>query len=155
MKKSLLSVALAASALPIAPSASAITFPSLTTIYVGTGVHEDGPSESGATIFHCSNVSGVSTSVRFLVLNSTGAVAASTTQTLAHGATVTVSTDDIDFYANEIDLNANALDQGVVNIEALQSGVFCNAMSVNGNPTDPNGFTLPLVRVNPHPGTVE
>jgi len=155
MKKSLLFIALAALAFPIAPSAFAITFASLTTIYIGTGVHEDGDIGDGATVFHCSNVSGISTSVRFLVLNSTGAVAASSTQALAHGATVTVSTGAVDGYPNEIDIAAGTVTQGVVNIESLQSGVFCNAMTVDASPADPVGFTLPLVRVNPHPGTAE
>jgi hypothetical protein len=152
MKTYLAAVALAAA---LAQPASAITFASLTTIYVGTGVHDDGDG-GGATVFHCSNVSGVPTSVRFLVLEPTGAVAASSTQTLAHGATVTIATrEEVSTYTTAIDIDTGAVQQGVVNIESLQSGVFCSAMSVDASANDPAGFTLPLVRVNPHPGTVE
>ena len=51
--------------------ASAITFPSLTTIYVGSGVTDSSEVASVgiATAFSCSNVSGQSTTLRFLVLD--------------------------------------------------------------------------------------
>ena len=59
--------------------ASAVTFPSLTTIYVVAGVTDGGGAAGvgSATAFHCLNVSGVTTSVRFVVLNGNGAVVAS------------------------------------------------------------------------------
>ena len=44
--------------------------------------------------------------------------------------------------------------QGVLNIEATQSGIFCTAMIVDGADAG-EGITLPLVRINPHPGTLE
>ena len=47
--------------------AAATTFPSLTTIYVGAGVHDSGTADNTgtATAFHCSNVSGGSVQIRF------------------------------------------------------------------------------------------
>ena len=65
-------IALAALAQP----ASAITFPTLTTIYVGAGVKDDGGAgDAGiATSFLCSNVSGRTADIRFLVLNHSGSV---------------------------------------------------------------------------------
>ena len=47
------------------------------------------------------------------------------------------------------------MNEGVVNIESLQSGVFCNAKTIDAAADSRIGVTLPLVRVNPHPGTVE
>ena len=47
------------------------------------------------------------------------------------------------------------MSQGGINIESLQSGVFCNAMTIDAAAGTPIGVTLPLVRVNPHPGTVQ
>ena len=44
---------------------------------------------------------------------------------------------------------------GVVNVEATNSAVFCTAKVVDPDVEGANGHTLPLVRVNPHPGTVE
>ena len=54
---------------PAAPTqpAGAVTFPSLTTIYVGSGVRDDGGAANLglATTFICSNVSGVTTTSAF------------------------------------------------------------------------------------------
>jgi len=157
MKKSSFGIAFVASAFTIAPTASAATFPSLTTIYIGTGVRDNGGTVHAgtATTFHCSNVSGVSTSVRFLVLYHTGSVAVSFTRTVAHGATVAVSTHATLPYEEDTDLGTLAVSEGVINIESLQSGVFCNAKTIDASAAFPDGVVLPLVRVNPHPGTVE
>ena len=136
--------------------ASAITFPSLTTIYVGAGVTDSGGAAGvgTATAFHCINVSGVTTSVRFVVLSGGGSAVASFTRAIAHGATATASTHSTSAYAAN-DLNTGLVSQGGINIESLQSGVFCNAMTIDAASGVPTGVTLPLVRVNPHPGTVE
>ena len=68
MTKSLFAL-LATLAAGLAAPASAITFSSLTTIYIGSGVRDNGGvSHAGtATTFHCSNVSGASAQIRFLV----------------------------------------------------------------------------------------
>jgi hypothetical protein len=156
MKTHLAAVALAAA---LAQPAAAVTFPSLTTIYVGSGVFDDGGADNAgvATSIHCSNVSGVLVEVRVLILDQTGAVAGSLTQTLAHGATVTFSTHPTAIFADgTTDLATGAVAQGVVNVEATNSAVFCTAAVIDAQ-NFPPVFTMPLhlVRVNPHPGTVE
>ena len=148
----LLCAAAALSIVSLTSPASAVTFPSLTTIYVGTGVNDDAET---ATSFHCSNVSGVSTDVRFLVLSASGVVEGLATVTIAHGATHTASTRNTAAYIENTGLATGTIVQGLVNIESRQSGVFCSAMSIDIAATSPLGVTLPLVRVNPHPGTVE
>ena len=67
MKKNFVAAAFVAA---IAQPASAITFPTLTTIYVGSGVRDDGDAGNlgVATAFTCSNVSGSPATVRWLVL---------------------------------------------------------------------------------------
>jgi hypothetical protein len=157
MTKTLFALAAALTAVGLAAPASAITFSSLTTIYIGSGVRDDGGGDNAgtATTFHCSNVSGVTTSVRFLVLNSNGSVVVSSTLPLAHGATLTISTHLTNAYAENNSLDAGVVDEGVINIESLQSGVFCNAKTIDASASFPDGVVLPLVRVNPHPGTVE
>jgi len=146
-------VALAAA---IAQPVSAVTFPSLTTIYVGSGVRDSGGTEfTGiATVFNCSNVSGVAAQVRFLVLGLDGQIEASQTIDLAHGATRTAATHLEATFDSDFNLATGVVGQGVVNIESTQSAVFCNAMVTDADAAG-NGITLPLVRVNPHPGTVE
>jgi hypothetical protein len=149
MKTTLTAIALAAA---LAQPAEAVTFPSLTTIYVGTGVYE---LSDAVTAVHCSNVSGQTTQVRVLFLHTSGIVAGTTTLTVAHGASVTVSTSPVNGY-NALSLDTANIVVGVVNIESTQSAVFCAAHVVSQSATAPtSGNPLSLVRVNPHPGTVE
>ena len=156
MKSYLAALALAAA---LAQPASAITFPSLTTIYVGSGVIDSGSAlETGfATSFHCTNVSGVSAAIRFQVLLADGSLAGSVTASAAHGATVTASTHSTRVYSDVLHVISPGAQvfQGGVNIESTQSAVFCTAVALDATVNVPNGVELHLVRVNPHPGTVE
>ena len=126
MKTYFAAVALAAT---LAQPASAMTFPTLTTIYVGSGVRDEGGAVNAgiATGFNCSNVSGVAAQVRFLVLGLNGFIAADVTATIPHGATRFASTHLEATFSRDFDLATGAI-QGAVNIESTQSGVFCNAM---------------------------
>ena len=90
----LLAVAMAASSAVILPAmgagtpAPAITFPGLTTIYVGSGVYDNGGSafEGIATSVHCTNVSGQAATFRVAFLSNAGVVVKSTTPvTMLHG----------------------------------------------------------------------
>jgi hypothetical protein len=125
----------------------------------GSGVYDDGGTDNNgeATSIHCSNVSGVSVQVRVLVLSSEGAVEGALTRTLAHGATVTWSTHQTVVFSDaSTPFGTGEVGQGVVNVEATDSAVFCTAHIVDaaGDPPASIG-DLHLVRVNPHPGTVE
>jgi hypothetical protein len=154
MKKLVVVTALVAT---LGQPADAITFPSLTTIYVGTGLRDDGGGQFDgiATVIHCSNVSGVTASVRFLMLTSAGSVGFSHTTSLNHGATFIAGTHNTVAYVENQSLGGAASNNGVVNIESTQSGVFCMANTIDAASTSPTGVPLRLVRVNPHPGTVE
>jgi hypothetical protein len=157
MTKSLTALlAVLAAASLIAP-ASAITFPSLTTIYVGSGVRDNGGAENAgtATTFHCSNVSGVTAQVRLSVLSSGGVVLSDPTFTLLNGRTLTVSTHNTLTYAETGNMATSVVAEGAINIESTQSAVFCNAKTINAASASPVGVPIDLVRVNPHPGTVE
>jgi hypothetical protein len=153
MKTCLAAVVLAVA---LAQPASAITFSSLTTIYVGAGVTDSGdPEDLGiATSFHCANVSGNTTVLRFLVLSNNG-IEASAQDVVPHGETTTASTHATKAYLDNLPLNTGGVFQGVINIESTESAVFCNAVSIDAAAAAPTGVTLPLVRVNPHPGTAE
>ena len=153
MKNRLASIALAAA---LAQPAAATTFPTLTTIYVGPGVQDTtgaSPLTAGTAVM-CSNVSGATASVRFLFLNNTGGVAAQTTISMAHGASVNVATRNLTAIADTI-VATGQINGGVVNVESTESGVFCSAMILDSASDGPNGAALDLVRVNPLPGTVE
>ena len=142
----------------LAQPASATTFPSLTTIYVGAGVAEFEGGANGtqsATAFSCSNVSGQSATLRVLVLSRIGTVVGNSTMALPHGENRTVATSDASFLVEDQQLNTGNVVQGTVNIESTQSAVFCSALIVDPSRVSANGVALHLVRVNPHPGTVE
>jgi hypothetical protein len=152
------SVAAIALAAALAQPASAITFPSLTTIYVGTGVEDDGGGAGAgwATVFQCTNVSGQSADIRFLVLSSAGAALGSATLTVPHGGTRAAGTHDAFFFTENVLLHAGTANaNGGINIESTQSGVFCTANVTDGLGFPDFSYALRLVRVNPHPGTVE
>lgn len=157
MKRSGRVVACAIGAAIVASPASAITFASLTTIYVGTGLRDDGGglNDGVSTVFHCSNVSGAAASVRFLLLNSAGSFAFSHTTSLNHGATFIATTHSTLAYVENQSLGGAASNNGVINIESTQSGVFCMANTIDASAAAPAGVPLRLVRVNPHPGTAE
>ena len=156
MKHLTAAIALAAA---LAQPASAITFPSLTTIYIITGAKDSGTGNTigTATAMQCTNVSGVTTSIRFVALSTTGAVLnAVIVNDVVHGRTVEVSTHGTAAYASEeLLIPGTPLDSGAVNIEALQSAVFCTAAIIDAAAARPDGITPHIIRVNPHPGTVE
>jgi hypothetical protein len=147
---------LAATTIAAGAPAGAITFSKLTTIYIGNGIRDNGGAlnEGIATSFHCANVSGLTANVRFLVLAENGAPRASHTLTLVHGASTTVSTHATEAHA-ELSLVTGSVDPGILNIESTQSDVFCAAETINAADPIPIGVSRNLVRVNPHPGTVE
>jgi hypothetical protein len=141
----------------LAQPAAAITFPSLTTIYVASGVLNEGGGDfvGKATSIHCSNVSGVSVQVRALVLHSNGSVAGSLTASLPHGTTTTFSTKETFLFIDtDTNMQLTLVAQGVLNVEATNSAVFCTALVIDADTADTMS-PLHLVRVNPHPGTVE
>jgi hypothetical protein len=109
-----------------------------------------------ATTILCSNVSGVAVQVRVLIISPGGTITFTRTAGLSHAQTATFSTRATVLFVDEdFLLNTSSISQGVVNVEATNSAVFCTAVIVDAAASIPNGIPLHLVRVNPHPGTVE
>ena len=122
MKRYSLAVALAVFAI-LSGSAVAVTFPSLTTIYIGSGARDSaqGPNLGLATVIHCSNVSVLTASVRILLLHSNGSMAGvHTFNSVVHGSTVSLATHPVAAYYST-DLNVLEINSGVVNIEVRHS----------------------------------
>jgi hypothetical protein len=150
MKKLFVAAALAVT---LAQPAAAVTFPALTTIYVGAGVYDD--NVNIATSVSCSNVSGKAANMRWQFVAPLGGPVPGGihTQNIAHGETITVSTHATPFNEQILALTSG-IAQGVVNVESTESGVFCSAFIVN-RANAAEAVALHMVRVNPHPGTVE
>ena len=156
MKTALLALALLATTAIAAP-VEATTFPSLKTIYIGSGVRDsaNGAYAGIATVVHCSNVSGLTTTLRMQFLHKNGSSAGlHTFNSVAHGSTVTLVTHAVVAYV-ATELNVLQINSGLVNVESTQSAVFCNASVVDASAALDITVPIPLVRVNPHPGTAE
>ena len=156
MKRSLFA-AFAAASLGFAVPAGATTFPSLTTIYVGSGAFDDGGSTDlgTATVITCSNVSGLTANVRILILNSGGAIEGQQVFPGVLNGTSLIAATHATFPFFETNLSTGAFSGGVINIESTESAVFCNAIIMNASGPVQNAVPLRLVRVNAHPGTEE
>ena len=102
MCKTLIAFCVAACAFTTA--ARSTTFPTLTTIYVASGVIDNGVSANSgvATVVHCTNASGLSASLRFLVLLDSGGVAGAHTTSVAHGGTFTASTHNVATFIEDV-----------------------------------------------------
>ena len=109
-----------------------------------------------ATVFQCSNVSGNTAQIRILALEATGVVVGSVVRAVSHGASFGAGTHNTVFFPeDELLAEGGVIFRGTVNIESTQSGVFCQAYVTDAAASVPNVVQLHLVRVNPHPGTVE
>jgi hypothetical protein len=157
MKKSLLAFAVAAAI--VAPEARATTFPALTTIYFASGaVDNSNTSQLGvATIVSCSNLSGQTASVRYQFRAANGTLLAGGTLLLASLAQQYVTTQGGVDFVTPIDIQTGPFLGGTVQILSTQSAIYCSAMLVHadGASSGPAGVALHMVRLNPHPGTVE
>lgn len=156
MRKISIALVTVACTVGLVSSTAAITFPTLTTIYIGAGVRDDGggPNVGIATVFLCSNVSGANASVRFLVLSESGAVADQETIGIQHGRTVLASTHSTATYLENVPFTTGVVQNGTGEHRVRSVGVFCTAFLLNAA-SNAEGVPLHLVRVNPHPGTVE
>ena len=113
-----------------------------------------GFSTDTALAVFCSNVSGQTASVRILILHRSGGVSLNVTRTLDHGEAHTFATQNIVSIGEE-SFGTGSILGGTLNVESTQSGVFCTAYLMDTETLGPNGMALHLIRVNPHPGTVE
>ena len=102
------------------------------------------------------NASGLTAQLRFLLLGPGGNTLGSFNRSLPHANTVTASTHETNAYFDYIIMTPGvAITQGGIVIESTETGVFCTAITLDAGSSTPNGFPLHLVRINPHPGSVE
>ena len=159
MKKSLLAFAAAAFAALAAQPSDATTFPTLTRIYVASGVVDTITSGLGGvgTVVHCSNMSGQTASVRFVFRYDTGQIASSGTLLVGNLASRAAATSGGVDYIHQTSFPSALMYGGTVEILSTESAVFCSAMQVDTEALagGPAGIALHMVRFNPHPGAVE
>jgi hypothetical protein len=125
-------------------------------IYRVSGVRDDGgPSFTGvATVFHCTNFSGVDESIRIVIRNAAAAIVVNSgSGILPHLNTVTFMT-----HGNRAYGGANLVTgvvQGSAAIAATSVNVVCTAMTIDASLGNPVGVPLHMVRFNPIPASQE
>ena len=126
-------------------------------IYRFPGVLDNGGAAvtGVATVFHCTNFSGVTETLRFVVRNFNTTVVANLTQSIAHLATVTVATHDTGVYAESVNLGTGPVGQGTAAIAATSVNVICTAMTIDAANSKPDGVALRGIRFSPVPGSQE
>jgi hypothetical protein len=108
-----------------------------------------------ATVFHCTNFSGVTEIIRFVTRGQAGALLSNAPFSVPHLVTVTASTHGTALFA-DIGLGGTGLvQQGTTAIAATSVNVICTAMIVDAASITPVGIALRGVRFNPAPGSQE
>lgn len=148
--------AIVAAILLAAMPAQATTFPSLTLIYTAVGFadSDNTPVSVGTTVM-CANQSGQNATVRWRFLTLAGTDLGLQTLTVPNGQTISVGTPNGTVTnTDNFSVSAASNTTGRLAIYSTQSAVFCNAVVARSDQEDA-GNSLPMVRFNAHPGTVE
>jgi hypothetical protein len=157
-------IAVTAFALGMAAPASAATTDPEVIIYRFPGVIDSGTGQNTgvATVFHCTNFSGVVENIRFVTRAANGNLLTNVVFPNAHLATLTAATHETAFYSDSATpLNTGGVAQGTTAIAATSINVVCTAVTIDAAPPAaggslvPNGFALRGIRFSPVPGSQE
>jgi len=145
----------ALAALP-APASASTSDPELI-VYRFTGVRDDtGAVNTGtATVFNCTNFSGVTENIRLVMRDGDGILMANVVVPVAHLSSTTVSTHATNAYLIEVALSTGSISGGTTAIAATSINVICTAMAIDASSLFPHGVALRGVRFNPIPGAQE
>ena len=140
-----------------APASAGVNDPEVI-IYRFPGVFDNGGAAGTgtATVFHCTNFSGTSETIRFVTRNNAGGLTTNVAPTIFHLQTITLSTHDTLAYGEDFQLGTGGLFQGTTAIAATSINIICTAMTIDAaNPLRPDGVALRGIRFNPVPGSQE
>jgi hypothetical protein len=141
---------------PAQPGQAAVGDPELI-LYRFPGVTDNGGgANSGvATVFHCTNFSGVAEHIRFVTRRFDGFLLNNSVLIVDHLRTFTAATHPATMFGNEGFLNTGPVLQGTTAIAATSINVICTAMIVDAASPTPVGVSLRGIRFNPAPGSQE
>jgi hypothetical protein len=139
-----------------APAAAATSDPEVI-IYRVPGVFDScsGSSVGTATVFHCTNFSGVAETIRFVTRDADGTLKTNVTTSIPHLATRTAATHDVASYAIFTNLATGVVAQGTTTIAATSTNIICTAMTIDAAATKPDDVALRAIRFSPVPGSQE
>src|SRR4051812_44878686 len=139
-----------------APADAAATDPEVI-IYRFPGVRDDGggPNVGVATVFHCTNFSGVTENIRLATRDIDSTLKANVLGSLNHLVTLTFSTHFVAAYGNESSMGTGAVTQGTTAIAATSINIICTAETIDASTTVPVGVARRGIRFSPVPGSQE
>jgi len=139
-----------------APADAALNDPEVI-IYRFPGVRDDGSAANVgvATVFHCTNFSGVTESVRFVTRTPLGALVINANFAINHLQTMTTSTHSTAAYGGGSLSPGTALTSGTMAIAATSMNIVCTAMTIDASAAVPTGVALHGIRFSPVPGSQE
>jgi hypothetical protein len=146
----------AADALASVQPAQAATSDPEIIIYRFPGVRDDGGASfvGVATVFHCTNFSGVPENIRFVSRASDGGLVFNTFEpSVNHLRTLTVTTHGNAAYSGGV-IGTGSF-QGTMAIAATSTSIICTAMTIDAANRKPDGVALRGIRFNPVPGSQE
>jgi hypothetical protein len=128
-------------------------------IYRFPGVRDDGGASfvGVATVFHCTNFSGVTENIRFVTRTNGGGIANASnfSTTIPHLVTLSAGTHANFAYGLDVLLNTGGLNSGTTAIAATSTNIICTAMTVDAANPKPDGVALRGIRFSPVPGSQE
>jgi len=127
-------------------------------LYLFSGLTDNQDFATGASIasvIHCSNFSGQTAAVQFVVDYTLGLQAANKTILISNLETITAATKDTLMYLEDLYLNTGALTQGFALVVASSPYIVCTAQVVDAKALVPVGIALHGLRFNPIPGSQE
>jgi len=127
-------------------------------LYRFAGVRDDGGGigMGVATVFHCTNFSGVTETIRFVLRDFDATLISNRTVNIAHLRTIAVSThDDVAYAHTDFLSSATPIMEGSLAIAATTTSIVCTAMTIDASNPVPVGVSLHGVRFSPIPGTEE
>lgn len=140
-----------------APAAKAKAFPSLTLIYVATGLRDSGSTENAgdATVIACTNWTSATQRIRYIIRGPLASSIKDVTYEVGASKTFTVSTHNTLFAGEDAFLDTGGVYQGSLRIFATAALITCSAFVVDADTQIPAGVSLRLVRYNAVSGTQE
>ena len=109
-----------------------------------------------ATIFWCTNFSGVPETLRVVVRGPTSTIAANNAVTVNHLNTAALATRDVNLFTGETNMNTGVIDPGgTAAIAATSVNITCTAMQVQTNVANAVGIALHVTRFSPIANTQE
>src|SRR5262245_28537312 len=138
-------------------TASAVTTDPEVMIYRYPGMRDDGGAIGAgvATVFHCTNFSGVTETIRFVTRNHVGTILQNNSLSIVHLGTITAVTHVVSSYSHDTSLATGLVNQGTTAIAATSINIICTAETIDASTAAPVGVARRGIRFSPVPGSQE